>query len=82
MTLQGFLDELAKTPRRWGLSPSGAIRCIDGCPLMTVFGTIGGYTDAARDAGLTRQNILRIINAADGLCATKTRARLLKACGL
>ena len=82
MTLQGFLDELAKTPRRWKLSPSRAIRCIDGCPLMTVFDTLIFYRRVAREAGLSDRNIRLIIDAADGLRATKTRAKLLKACGL
>ena len=82
MTFQEFLDELAKTPRRWKLSPSGAIRCIDGCPLMTVFGTSIYDCREARKAGLSHRNIALIIDGTDNIGAPKTRAKILEACGI
>ena len=78
MTLQEFLDKLAETPREWRLRKN-RLRCMKGCPIDALGGD-WGYQNG--DLGLAHGTCLRIIIAADNRGAPKTRAKLLKACGL
>lgn len=92
MTREEFLAELAKTPRAWRMTQSGALRCARGaCPINAVMYahdnnhpdlTAAGF--AADLLGLNCADFYQIVMAADN-CQdppTQLRADLLKACGL
>lgn len=84
MTLNQFLKELEKTPRRWRADRRGHLRCATGrCPLEAVGETsMGGFFHAAKTLGIPTSQRRRIVSAADGAAYPKLRARLLKACGI
>ena len=94
MTLNEFIVELEKTPRRWELlGPGGALLRLaqeesthDHCPVSAVAGSAYdecSLDNAGRELGLREGIVTRIANASDELAGgTKLRARLLKACGI
>ena len=88
MTYATFLAALRKTPRKWRISFSGAIRIPGGlaqqCPLSSLVGKgVGYYDEGAKLAGVTKMDN-RIVRAADNCAGHSKRIRrdLLKACGL
>ena len=81
MTLQEFLDKLAKTPRTFHLE-AGMIRCSDGmCPIDAAG---GDWILSDGKLGLSKRARNSIVECADNyrIAKPRTRARLLKACGL
>lgn len=80
MTLNEFLDLVP-----WGdmeaFPASGPIRCrgTRSCPICAVWGGWNSEADEiAKKHGLSRQTTLRVIAAADGICETRLRARMLR----
>lgn len=87
MTIDQFLDKLAKTPRNWRLGREGRIR-IDTdfgvhCPLMACADEeCGGGYSAAESLGIIGSDVDLIIKAADQRKNTNLRRHMLIACGL
>ena len=93
MTLNEFLDHLAKTSRSWRYK-YGSIRCEnDRCPVVAVSVLLGHedhsnihYARAADDMGLDLTIAYDIVQAADSVLADfadlKVRDKLLTACNL
>ena len=90
MTLDTFLKALRRTPRTWRVIWGVRLRCRSGggiyCPIEVVSRMRGGpsnISDADTFLGLSEQTTYTIMDAAD--CPsdhTRTRKRLLRACGL
>lgn len=84
MTYRQFLEALRQTPRDWEIFPGPRIRR-DGnqCPvsaLRQADETIA--MGVGLNLGMRTCVVHRIMNAADGYGANKTRRDLLEACGL
>ena len=83
MTLQQFLDKLAKTPRTFGTNTGSTwIRNASGeCPIDAVG---GDWILADGGLGLSKRTRNSIVECADNyrIAKPRTRARLLKACGI
>ena len=94
MTYRQFITELAKTPRNWRCEGSAIRRGKEyDCPIAAVYQQVAGRPcdsfEAATSSvirmrlGMARGVRSRIVRAADSMrCAPRTRADLLKACGL
>ena len=90
MTLQEFLDKLAKTPRTWKLGHiwRGEQAILDQwgrCPLQSIPHS-GGPSYVTR-LGIRRATTMRSMHAADDSIKhadydPKLRARILEACGI
>ena len=93
MTLQEFLDKLAKTPRDWGVGPDGmgghdGIRLNGLCPIEAV-GKVAPFqvAIAIRRLHIRKHTAQRLMHAADDSIKhadydSKLRARILEACGI
>ena len=85
MTLQEFLGELARTPRKWKLR-DGMLRYRGRCPLEVVAGTRAMSLSKAKRR-LRLLGATKIMRAADlhwteGCPEQRLRDELLKACGI
>jgi hypothetical protein len=93
MSLPDFLEELSRTPRKWGLNREGRL-VFDGsdvCPISAVAGFLmegAPYSEAedynsASTLNLSQHNAGLIIRAADsGKSHGRLRDQLLVACGI
>lgn len=88
MTLEDFLVQLGKTPRKWKIDRERIrMEDVDGfwgsCPITSLLGrAVWEWADAADELGLAPELAREIANAADCKTSKPIRKLLLEACGL